>query len=61
MRMKLHAGLIFICKVLHLDSFWNRGTKELGNNLKLVFPRNKKDLDSQVINNFQEEAHNFDK
>ena len=33
MRMKLHAELIFISKVSHLDSFWNRGTKELGNGL----------------------------
>ena len=33
MRMKLHAELIFIWKVSHLDSFWNRGTRELGNGL----------------------------
>ena len=25
--------LIFIWKVLHLDSFWNRGTRDLGNGL----------------------------
>ena len=31
MRMKPHAELIFIWKVSHLDSFWNRGTRELGN------------------------------
>ena len=28
MKMKLHAELIFIWKVSHLDSFWNRGTRE---------------------------------
>ena len=33
MRMKLHAELIFIWKVLHLDSFWNGDTRELGNGL----------------------------
>ena len=33
MRMKLHAELIYIWKVSHLDSFWNRGTRELGNGL----------------------------
>ena len=33
MRMKLHAELIFIWKVSHLDSFRNRGTRELGNGL----------------------------
>ena len=33
MRMKLHTELIFIWKVSHLDSFWNRGTRELGNGL----------------------------
>ena len=35
MRMKLHAHaeLIFIRKVSHLDSFWNRGTRELWNGL----------------------------
>ena len=33
MQMKLHAELIFIWKVSHLDSFWNRGTRELGNGL----------------------------
>ena len=33
MRMKLHAELIFIWKVSHLDSFWSRGTRELGNGL----------------------------
>ena len=33
MRMKLHAELIFIWKVSHLDSFWNRDTRELGNGL----------------------------
>ena len=33
MKMKLHAELIFIWKVSHLDSFWNRGTRELGNGL----------------------------
>ena len=31
MKMKLHPELIFIWKVSHLDSFWNRGTRELGN------------------------------
>ena len=41
MRMNLHAELIFIWKVSHLDSFWNRGTRELGNGLlvKLDFNR----------------------
>ena len=33
MRMKLHAEHIFIWKVSHIDSFWNRGTRELGNGL----------------------------
>ena len=33
MKMKLHAELIFIWKVSHLDSFWNRGKKELWNGL----------------------------
>ena len=33
MRMKLHAELIFIWKVSHLDSFLNWGTRELGNGL----------------------------
>ena len=33
MKMKLRAELIFIWKVSHLDSFWNRGTRELGNGL----------------------------
>ena len=33
MKMKLHAELIFIWKVSHLDSLWNRGTRELGNGL----------------------------
>ena len=31
MKMKLHAELIFIWKVSHLDSFWNRGAGKLGN------------------------------
>ena len=30
MKIKLHAELIFIWKVSHLDSFWNRGARELG-------------------------------
>ena len=33
MKMKLRAELIFIWKVSHLDSLWNRGTRELGNGL----------------------------
>ena len=33
MNKKLRAELIFIWKVLHLDSLWNRGTRELGNGL----------------------------
>ena len=33
MKMKLHAELIFIWKVLQIDSFWNRGKIELGNGL----------------------------
>ena len=33
MKMKLHAEPIFIWKVSHLDSLWNRGTRELGNGL----------------------------
>ena len=33
MKMKLHAELIFIWKVSHLDSLWNRGTRELENGL----------------------------
>ena len=36
MKMKLHAELIFIWKVSHLDSFWNRGTRELGNGLLIT-------------------------
>ena len=36
-RIKLHAELIFIWKVLLLDSFWNRGTRELGNGLFFYF------------------------
>ena len=36
MKMNLHAELIFIWKVSHLDSFWNRGTRELGNGLFFV-------------------------
>ena len=35
MKMNLRAGLIFIWKVSHLDSFWNRGPRELGNGLFL--------------------------
>ena len=37
--MKLHVELIFIWKVLHLDSFWNRGTRELGSGLFVRFPQ----------------------
>ena len=37
MKMKLHAELIIIWKVSHLDSFWNRDTRELGNGLLLYF------------------------
>ena len=33
LRMKLRAELIFIWKVSHLGSFWNRDTRELGNGL----------------------------
>ena len=33
MKMKLHVELIFIRMVSHLDSLWNRGTRELGNGL----------------------------
>ena len=33
MKMKLRVELIFIWKVSHLGSFWNRGTRELGNGL----------------------------
>ena len=32
-KMNLHAELIFIWKVLHSDSFWKRGARELGNGL----------------------------
>ena len=32
-KMNLHAELVFIWKVLHLDSFWKRGARELGNGL----------------------------
>ena len=33
MKMKLHAELIFIWEVSHLNSFCNRGTRKLGNGL----------------------------
>ena len=33
MKKKLRVELIFIWKVSHLDSLWNRGTRELGNDL----------------------------
>ena len=36
MKKKLRAELIFIWKVLHLDSLWNRGTRKLGNGLFYV-------------------------
>ena len=32
-KMKLQEELIFIWRVSHLNSFWSRGTKELGNGL----------------------------
>ena len=36
-KMELHAELIFIWKISHLDSIWTWGTRELGNGLfKLV-------------------------
>ena len=35
MKIKLHAELIFTWKVSHLDSFSNRGTRELGNGLSI--------------------------
>ena len=37
MKMELHAELIFIWKVSNLDSFWNIGTRELGNGLFYLF------------------------
>ena len=37
MKKKLHAELIFIWKVSHLDSLWNRGTRELGNGLLVEY------------------------
>ena len=40
MKMKLHAELILIWMVSHLDSFWNRDTRELGNGLLLWLCRN---------------------
>ena len=36
MKMKVHAELIFIWKVSHLDSFWNRGKRELRNGLLVL-------------------------
>ena len=39
MKMKLHAELIFIWKVSHLDSFWDRGTRELWSGL-LTYAKN---------------------
>ena len=33
MKIKLHAELIFIWKVSHFDSFWNRGIRELRSGL----------------------------
>ena len=33
MKIKLHAEPFFIWKILHVDSFWNRGKRELGNGL----------------------------
>ena len=38
MKTKLRAELIFIWKVSHLDSFRNRGTRELGNGLLWLHP-----------------------
>ena len=35
MNMKLNAELIFVWKISHLDSVWNRGTRELGNGILL--------------------------
>ena len=35
MKMKWYSELILTWKVSHLDSFWNRGTGELGNGLLL--------------------------
>ena len=38
MRMKLQAELTFMWKVWHLDSFWNRGPRELENGLGAYKP-----------------------
>ena len=53
MKMKLHAELIFIWKVSHLDSFRNRGTRELGNGLfkRWISTFYKKNIPSCVIKN----------
>ena len=42
MKMELYAELIFIRNVLHLDSFWNRGRRELGKGLLFYYTLNEK-------------------
>ena len=42
MKMKLRAELIFIWKVSHLDSSWNRGRGELGEGLLFYYTLNEK-------------------
>ena len=36
MKMNLHAELIFIWKVSHEDSFWNRDNRQIGKDLLLL-------------------------
>ena len=50
MKMKLHAELIFIWMVSHLDSFWNRGTRELENSLFYIY---REDLLIDIVNTRQ--------
>ena len=48
MKMKLHAELIFVRKISHLDLFWNRGTRELGNLMAYWVLEILKELDETV-------------
>ena len=38
----MYIKVIFIRMVLHLDSLWNRGTRELGNGLLVIWLRERK-------------------
>ena len=58
MKMNMYAELIFISMILHEDSFWQRGQRQLGNDLLILKPQLPKFIGRNSVKKLKQNIQN---